>query len=209
MWRFRLFNRLRYSADNEDLRDLYPNLLATSMDQATTASAHPAFVEIIKNLSPDEARLLKLFASPASHPVITIQVVGHDGSLLNVHEHLSLLGFEAGCAFPQFAPRYLTNLRRLGLIEIPDIGRLADSSLYAKLEQQPGIQKLFQEAGSLRDGFRAKFHRQFVIRTSLGRQFITACVQEKKTPDVQAATGNPPTAEHPIAPPDEPTGRWA
>lgn len=45
--------------DEEELRDLYANLLAKSMNKETVSSVHPAFVEIIKQLSPREALFLK------------------------------------------------------------------------------------------------------------------------------------------------------
>lgn len=45
--------------DEEELRDLYANLLAKSMNKDTMSSVHPAYVEIIKQLSPREALFLK------------------------------------------------------------------------------------------------------------------------------------------------------
>lgn len=44
---------------SEDLRHLYASLLAKAMDKKTTAFVHPAYVEIIKQLSPQEAMFLK------------------------------------------------------------------------------------------------------------------------------------------------------
>src|SRR5690348_3071068 len=45
---------LRYTGAESDLAELYANLLATSMDRATAYRAHPGFVDMIKNMSPDE-----------------------------------------------------------------------------------------------------------------------------------------------------------
>ena len=42
---------ISYSMDNEDLKNLYANLLAKSMNKDTKDSVHPAFVDIIKQLS--------------------------------------------------------------------------------------------------------------------------------------------------------------
>ncbi|TFC87184.1 DUF4393 domain-containing protein [Cryobacterium sp. TmT2-59] len=49
---------LAYSFAEDDLRVLYLNLLRTSMDGRNPDAAHPAFVEIIKQLTATEARLL-------------------------------------------------------------------------------------------------------------------------------------------------------
>ena len=42
-----------------ELREMFENLLAASMDRDTAAGAHPAFVSMISQLTPDEARILK------------------------------------------------------------------------------------------------------------------------------------------------------
>lgn len=44
--------------DNESLHNLFVNLLASSMDSAKDTLVHPAFVSVIKNLSPLEASAL-------------------------------------------------------------------------------------------------------------------------------------------------------
>lgn len=45
--------------DDDELRSMYANLLANSMKRDTQNQAHPSFVEVIKQLSPDEALILK------------------------------------------------------------------------------------------------------------------------------------------------------
>ena len=50
---------LRYTGHKESLSELYANLLASAMDKETAKTAHPGFVEIIRNMSADEARLLE------------------------------------------------------------------------------------------------------------------------------------------------------
>ena len=49
----------RFTAEQAELREMFARLLAAAMDSDTCRSAHPAFVEIIKQLSPDEARILQ------------------------------------------------------------------------------------------------------------------------------------------------------
>ncbi len=47
-----------YSLESEELREMYANLLASAMNSDTANKVHPAFVEIIKQQTPSEARLL-------------------------------------------------------------------------------------------------------------------------------------------------------
>src|SRR5690606_33427338 len=50
--------QLSYSHNNEVLRNLYANLIASSMIVNKKPLVHPAFVDIIKQLTPDEAKFL-------------------------------------------------------------------------------------------------------------------------------------------------------
>ena len=50
---------ISYCMNNEELRNMYANLLANSMNKVVKDGVHPGFVEIIKQLSPDEAKFLK------------------------------------------------------------------------------------------------------------------------------------------------------
>ena len=47
------------AGEKPELRDMFESLLATSMDSATAGFVHPSFPEIIRQLSPDEARILR------------------------------------------------------------------------------------------------------------------------------------------------------
>ena len=111
---------LRYTGHEEQLRELYANLLATSLDSDTTRNAHPAFVEIIKSMSPDEARILRLFSSVRSMPLIDVL-----GGIKSTFDYIAVrinhsnIGKEAGCDYPELTPAYLDNLCRLGLLQIP------------------------------------------------------------------------------------------
>jgi hypothetical protein len=47
-----------YTTD-EDLRDMFATLVAAAMDPETAGLAHPSFADIIRQLTPDEARIVK------------------------------------------------------------------------------------------------------------------------------------------------------
>jgi hypothetical protein len=56
-----LLQALTYTAQNEILREMYLNLLASTMNSEKDNISHRAFVQIINQLSPMEARLLAAF----------------------------------------------------------------------------------------------------------------------------------------------------
>jgi len=51
---------LTYSIGDETIREMFANLLAADMNAKTKSKAHPAFVEMIKELTPSDAHVLKL-----------------------------------------------------------------------------------------------------------------------------------------------------
>ena len=52
---------LRFTGDSPSLQDMFAQLLASSMNKETQSEVHPAFVEMIKQLSTEEANLLNFY----------------------------------------------------------------------------------------------------------------------------------------------------
>ena len=53
-----LVMNMAFSADEPDLREMYARLLASAMDERSADGAHPSFVNIIQQLTSDEAKIL-------------------------------------------------------------------------------------------------------------------------------------------------------
>lgn len=170
---------LRYAGHEDTLSDMYANLLASAMDRSTAKAAHPAFVEIIKQLTPDEARILSLFTSQGAYPVINLMNVRSDGG--GGYEwivHFCHLGKMCGLDDEGPVPAYLDNFCRLGLMAIPPGLYLTADGVYNELENDPVILR----SAKLIEQDPARKHRidRLAIRTTeLGRQFIEACVKQK------------------------------
>lgn len=171
---------LKYTGHDSSLSDLYANLLASSMDKTSASGAHPAFVEIIKQLTPDEAKLIKYLSEPTGFPLITAGWTyknptpqkrgGHDLVI-----NFSLLGNHAKLEFPELTPSYINNLCRLGLTEIPTMIHYTNDEIYKALESAPEILKVKAEV-------EADPERKFEVKkelhrfTELGKQFYKVCV---------------------------------
>ncbi|ENM3807683.1 hypothetical protein VCSRO184_3562 [Vibrio cholerae] len=61
---------LRFTGNESTLREMYSNLLANAMDARTEKHVHPSFVEIIKQLLPQEAKLLTILSSEDDYPLV-------------------------------------------------------------------------------------------------------------------------------------------
>lgn len=169
---------LRYTGAESDLAELYANLLATSMDKATAYRAHPAFVDMIKSMSPDEAKIMRFLALSGDQPLINIKLVlNEQGHFRTIHRHLSLIGIKSQCAHPPLAPNYLDNLARLGLIETPDRFFTAEAP-YQEIESHPQVISI-KDSLSKTEGTKVEIEKLKVEITDLGKQFIRACVIDK------------------------------
>lgn len=173
---------LRYTGNEETLSDLYANLLAASMDARTAFKAHPGFVEIIKQITPDEARLLKYFSIAERLPLITVQKAvkseSNEGGYVDVLVKFSTFCGDAGCEHSHLTPAYLDNLARLGIITLPDKFYTAKDA-YEELENHPSVLEVKEQINSSGEG-KAEISKRLVEITSLGEQFMEACVVDHR-----------------------------
>jgi hypothetical protein len=175
---------LRYTGHEESLSDMYANLLAASMDKNTANGAHPAFVEIIKQLTPDEAKMVALFKPNRAFPLLNVRVIYKDdpeqkkGGRARL-SHFSLLGEEAGVEFVNLTPAYLDNLCRLGLADYLSSGiHYTSPGVYDLLENHPNILALKKEIEADPE-LQCDFERTGLSITELGKQFAKVCVFRK------------------------------
>jgi hypothetical protein len=190
---------LRFTAHDPSLRELYAVLLATAMNAETMQLAHPAFVEILRQLAPDEARLLRyLFrriSTPDSsatnqkfgNPAITgtIRVFGSAGVVRIALNHFSLIPRESGCTYPILATTYIENLSRLGLIEKKRVRDEGFESLFSPLMTEAknfACSAYAKETGVETEMFLLTFEfdckPDFIDLTLIGEKFCYACISD-------------------------------
>ena len=177
-----IMEALRYTGSEEALSDLYANLLAASMDKATATSAHPAFTEIIKQLTPDEAKIIAMFPDEPSLPLIDMRrlssLPGTEAGYSIVLRNYSHIGEMAGCEHMSLVPAYLDNLVRLGLAEIPNGSHYTSEDLYSPLENSEFIQSV-KRGVEKHEIYRVVFDRKYLAVTTLGQQFACICTGQQ------------------------------
>ncbi len=145
-------------------------LLRAAADVGFDESAHPAFARILTELSPDEARILRLLAIEGAQPMVDVRashLIGNGSQL--IAQALNMLGPKAGLRQRERVPVYLTNLVRLSLVALSD-DALDSPVEYQVLEAQPEV------LATLRDTVRAKTIRRSVLLTPLGLEFCQVCL---------------------------------
>jgi hypothetical protein len=128
--------QLSYCVNNEELRELYANLLVSSMNADKKWKVHPAFVDIIKQLTPDEAKFIRNLRPLVSinNPLIDVRIeYDETGSGRTIISNFTNVGLDQ-LDVPHNIGSYIDNLERLKLICIPPTMSLTNKDLYEPLK---------------------------------------------------------------------------
>lgn len=172
---------ISYCMDNHELRDMYANLLASSMISVVKNGVHPGFVEIIKQLCPDEAKILKYFSEHYDIPTITLRyerkgLSGH----VDIVKDFSNVGEIAGCEQPYNIKKYFDNLIRLGLLDsAKGMAHLTDKAKYEPLKSHEHLRQFLDPSSIETAGFETSSFKESVISlTDYGKSFCSICLTE-------------------------------
>ena len=165
---------LAFTHEEVNLKDMYLSLLATAMDARVASEAHPAFVEIIKQLTSEEALLIRVIIQDrATFPIVEIRLrnsmsytplIKH---MLNNTDNTTQAPLENNRL-----PAMVDNWIRLGLVEVVYGTTLTAADAYAWVSSRPEIAKLKREHET--DTNKLDFQHGIIERTALGCQFAKA-----------------------------------
>ncbi|WP_444905309.1 DUF4393 domain-containing protein (plasmid) [Microbulbifer sp. CnH-101-E] len=176
---------LRFVEGKPDLAELYANLIASSMDKNTSQAAHPGFVEIIRNLSGDEARILSFLEPGELQPIIDIRRENKENSVGNIKSgYVTTIGRDADCKHPKLVATYLRNLERLGLVDIPRGSTIAEAGAYDRITNDPSVVALTEKLNKLPNS-KASIVKYYFGLSALGEQFKEACVNNRESSTVK------------------------
>ena len=129
---------------------------------------HPAYERILDDLSPDEARVLRLLCTAGPQPAVDVRAgaVPLNATTELVAPGLTMIGAEAGCRRAERIPAYLNNLERLGLVWFSREA-LPEQARYQVLEAQPDVVE------ALRLKSRGRTVRRSIALTPFGQDFCS------------------------------------
>lgn len=167
---------LAFSHEEPNLRAMYLSLIATSMDRRASHTAHPAFVEIIKQIDGHEAKLLAgLLQIAGAVPAIQIRVitVGQPGWQVKANHVMNVTNLESKEPIVErgFAAM-VDNWIRLGLVEVRYDQFLEGQDQYAWVETRPEYTEL--KASIENEQVKVTFQRGHAGRTDFGKMFAEA-----------------------------------
>lgn len=167
---------LEYAIVEDELSDLFSSLIASSMDDRK--QTHPSFVEFLRQISPDEARILRQFDRSRSAYFVQHRTESGLGM------RYSKLVDDAKFSKPENFSFYVDNLCRLGLLEISshyreNLGLLIEEDRKDEIPKE--IHDLFAELQVILkqeiDPYAVLYDR--LDLTHLGNAFLSVCIREE------------------------------
>lgn len=142
----------KYHLENEDIRMLFAQLIASSMDSSKQDLVHPSFVEIIKQLSPFDAKILS-YIIENDYPIASI--IAYESSENSKFSRSSTTLAEDIMPFPEmnlgnchYYCSAIQNLERLSIIKV-DLGKnYTDTERYTSLDAHPILHEYIAEYGN-------------------------------------------------------------
>lgn len=104
---------LIYSMEDELIREMFANLLAADMNEETKKKAHPGFVEIIREMTPVDAKVLRKIAGRNQVELRVRHQTGAKWNEITVRYAMDIEG-----ASVVEVNQAVSNLSRLGIVEI-------------------------------------------------------------------------------------------
>lgn len=163
-----------YYFEEEDLRKMFAKLIASSMDSRLNGYVQHSFVEIIRQLTPLDANIIKRYTRQL--PIANLALKNQKGSSSVIYPD-----FYLSSNFPDISMNSisLNNLHRLGLLKIEYDKWLTKDDEYDYIEKSAEYSKLdsYIAMFSTRGDNRTKdIQKGIVTLTSFGSAFKKVCI---------------------------------
>lgn len=153
----------------EPLRGAMADLLNRSLESTGTEAKESMYAVIIRQLTPDEARLMAALSDGSPYALIdVVERVGVNGTGRALVRNISTIADRAGVLLREQTPNYLTKLLALNLAELDE----EDSSMndqYEVLMTHPAVRNTLDSAK------RVKVSRRTIHISPFGDGFWRAC----------------------------------
>lgn len=186
---------LKYSAEDLEIRNAFLNLLKSSIDKSKEEEIHVSFSEILKQLEPDEARIIEYFNSgnvfkslidkgisikqgkvyPFAFvdngriPKVDVYKINKDNTEIEYIKNFTWLSFINFIENPDKINIYLDNLKRLNLIEINSEKFISNDFFYESILTKHPVIKNYIDNGNYR------IEKGYIQLTNVGENFAKCC----------------------------------
>lgn len=164
----------KYCVDDDELRRMFTALISNSMNTDFSINIHPSFAEMIKQMSPLDAKIIALFKAEPSPGLPACQyhvTIPGDISSPAIPEHI-FLEIPEGAISPNSMS--LVSLSRFGLISISYLEHLRDETIYEKFFTH----QFYKDLENYWSIGKISIQKGIVSLTPLGRSFVKVCIPD-------------------------------
>lgn len=173
-------NEAKFAINEEEIQKLFANLISASLIKNKINMAHPAYVEIIKQLTPDEALILQFMFQKEKHqsghaPTINVIETGWSGvmEVQSTTPDINLICEDARCMIPDNSVAYFSNLKRIGLLSASTTGASFSKEEHERIFTSDKVKKMLAINPSLKESSYTCGQFSF---TEFGHGFVTSCI---------------------------------
>lgn len=163
---------MRYSS----LKREFALLIASTMDTERADDAHPSFIEILKQLTSDEIRMISCFPELGQVlPFANINYTDRSGRILSSLRYIVPEFLAEACERRRALGSYIDNLLRLNIIAAPSHLSISDERFYRELLAQPFIAAF---EATVPAKLKANIDRRVIALSDFGHMFRKCCIEE-------------------------------
>ena len=164
---------MKFHIEKDDYVEMFTNLLAKACD-SREKEIHPSFSSIIKQLSPEDAKLLKIISDNYAIPIIELEEQHPDGSLTPYFGYYTLEYvynvFDSHLFIPNELMVSIDNLCRLQLVFL-------NSHIISRKEEYEEVKNNSYYKSITTNEIHFKERRYRAEMTRLGARFVAVCVR--------------------------------
>ncbi|OWV03289.1 MULTISPECIES: DUF4393 domain-containing protein [unclassified Fibrobacter] len=169
-----VLDKLTYTT-NDEIAELFTNLLTNASNENRVNVAHPSFVSMIERLSPDEARILKYLQN-----VDEILYCDFNGNVEKGYQvickHVTNIQKKVSLLYPSNELAYLSNLESMGILKDNFGVHKVNESLYDEIASFHAIETLRKML--VPNQYKSiTLNKCYYSVTAFGKMFIEACIR--------------------------------
>ncbi len=108
----------KFCVESEEIREMFANLIASTMNSETSNMVHPSFSAILKQMTPNDANFLRLFERNPKIAICSFRIVYKSGGFFSLLENVYFTEENLSLGEARSYALILSVLERLGLIRI-------------------------------------------------------------------------------------------
>lgn len=164
----------KYYFEEKEIRDMFAKLIASSMNRKKASTVHPAFTEIIKQMTPLDAQNLSIIFKQIVSPICKyLNLINSSGSLtlqaIELETNIFLENKE--CTNLKLQSVSIAFLSKMGLIEV-SYEQYLEYHDYSKFYTT----SLFSQLVSMNKNEKIDIQKGMVTITPLGKDFKSICL---------------------------------